>query len=175
METKKGLFKWSIWIGLVTAIYCLIYVSISPLASKGVVWCTFVALPIFFTSGAQKNEIPNYIISCIVGVIWGWVFVYVLTWSASYIPFDNVNNMVVCGTLTIICCAIHFCLTEKTFANKVNMMFGAIACTLSQGGSNLIPIMITMIGGILLAYICVSGQNLIDENGNLSVKGKRSK
>ena len=66
--TAKAKAYWSIWIGLWTGIYVLLYL-LSPLAKHGIIWCTFIALPIFFNGGAlRKDYIPQMICSC-VGVI----------------------------------------------------------------------------------------------------------
>lgn len=44
-------------------------------------------------------------------------------------------------------------------------MFGGVAAMFSQDGKNLIPVMITLVLGILLALLSNEGKNLLTEEG----------
>ena len=67
--TNRGKINWSIWIGVWTGIYVLLYL-LSPLGKYGIVWCTFIALPIFFNGGAARKDYIPQMISSIIGVAW---------------------------------------------------------------------------------------------------------
>ena len=65
--TKRYLFNWCVWIGLATGVYSAIYL-LTPLKNYGVIYATFIALPIYFISGAKREEYFNFTISNITGV-----------------------------------------------------------------------------------------------------------
>lgn len=172
--TKKGLFNWSVWIGLMGGIYCAIYAS-SPIFSIGVMWMTFVALPIYFNGGAKKAEYFDYVASMVAGVVWGAGMLYFIgILSNKGVPINS-NMGVIVGGGTILCCAIHFCLTGNFLFNRVPMMFGAMACTFSQGGKNLPFIIITMFCGITLGLIMQEGSKLLNEDGTWKFLSKNVK
>lgn len=165
MLTKKGLLNWSIWIGVLGGIYSGLYAS-SSLYQVGVMWMSFVSLPIYFNAGAKRTEYFEYVSSMIVGVFWGIIFLYFIGMVAGKGVPENISVGVVVGIATISCCAIHFILTANFLLNKVPIMFGAIACTFSQGGENIPYIMITLFLGITLALIMQEGVNLLNEDGS---------
>ncbi|MPN17122.1 hypothetical protein SDC9_164472 [bioreactor metagenome] len=61
---------------------------------------------------------------------------------------------------------VHFAFTENTFFNKVPAMFGGVAVTFSQGGKYILPIMITLILGVLLALLSNEGQQFLTKDGH---------
>lgn len=44
--------------------------AISPLFAGGALPCTFIALPVYFSAGAKTEEIVDYSISAVMGLIW---------------------------------------------------------------------------------------------------------
>ena len=99
--TVKGKINWSIWIGVWTGIYVLLYL-LSPLGKYGIIWCTFIALPIYFNGGAaRKDYVPQMASSCI-GVIWGLIMI----WGTGLVAGTGVamSNALSCGIFTITCC-----------------------------------------------------------------------
>lgn len=147
---KKYSFCFAVWMAVVAAIYAVIYL-LSPLGSYGLMWMTFVALPIYFTSGANPKEAPNYICSMLAGLVWGliniWFTNFLLDAGLSAVAANAINLLL----MTIVSVGIHLAFLSKTWFNKVPMMFGGLAMTFSQGGSNISVIAITMTCGILIA------------------------
>lgn len=162
--TNRGKINWSIWIGVWTGIYVLLYL-LSPLGKYGIVWCTFIALPIFFNGGAaRKNYIPQ-MISSIIGVAWGCAMIAV-TNGLLHIGVSTVNaNALSCGMLTITCCFMMI-FKDRSFINKVPAMFGGISACFSQGGKNIIPICITLCLGVSLGLLCNEGTHFLTEDGH---------
>ena len=81
---KKGLVNWSIWIGVVSGIYCAIYLltvgaytGAKVLPGWQIVYATFTALPIYFTAGAKRSEFFNYICSYLCGVLWAMGYLWI--------------------------------------------------------------------------------------------------
>jgi hypothetical protein len=167
--SNKLLIKWSVWMGVFTFVYAFIYVLL-PIYKEGIMWMTFVALPIYLNGGAKFKEFPNYFCSMIMGIIWGKIYLWCIAGLAAIFPegifFEALNMGLICGGVTIICCIIHFTVTGKTWLNIIPMMFGAISMTFSQGGDlKKIPyIFLTLGGGVILAMICGLGPGLLDKD-----------
>lgn len=161
---NRFLINWSIWIGIATGIYTALYL-ISPLAQYGVVYATFIALPIYFIAGAKRNEYLNFTLSNVIGVLWGALYIAGITWLSDLGLNTILANALPCGVITIVLCAIHFILTPNTFFNKAPAMFAGIAAVFSTGGEKLIPLMITLVLGSTLALICNEGTNFLTEEG----------
>ncbi len=170
---KRYLFNWAVWIGVASGIYCFLY-TLTPLNDYGVMCATFTALPIFFTAGASRKEYFNYACSNIMGVIWGVIYLVVITAILPYVGAALANGLGV-GILTIICCSIHFIPTGATWINKPAAMFGAISCTFWVGGdkTKLIPLIITLILGVTLGLICQEGTNFLTEDGHWTLPNKK--
>ena len=159
---NKYLWVYSLWMTITTCIYAFLYIS-SPLGNYGVMWMTFVALPIFFTSGAKLNEVPHYLCSMIAGLLWGLInlaFVGFLSKAGCSPAVANAINLLV---LTIPCVGLHLTVLGNTWFNKVPMIFGGLAMTFSQGGKNMIPIGITLALGILLGEIYALGGSWLEK------------
>ena len=151
--SAKAKIYWSIWIGVFTGIYVLLYLN-SPLAQYGFIWITFIALPIYFNGGAlRKDYIPQMIGSCL-GVLWGLVMLYFAGMLGGLGAAGS--NAVSCGLLTITCCFMMI-LKDNTMLNKVPAMFGGISACFSQGGEHFVAIMITLCLGVTLGLICNEG------------------
>lgn len=174
--TKRFLWNWAFWIGLVSGIYCYLY-SMTPLAQYGVMQATFTALPIFLTSGASRKDYINYAVSSVTGVAWGILYVLCISWFLLYM-----NQVLSIGLtifiLTFACCAIHFIPTGKTWLNIVPAMFGGISSTfwiggLSAGWPRVIALAITLVFGVTLALICKEGHNLLTDEGRWKFLSKK--
>lgn len=178
--SNKYLIKWSIWIGACSAIYCFLY-CLSPLSQYGVMQASFTALPIFFLAGAKKSDFLNYACSNVVGVLWGIIFLIVIGKLTSFFGVSvlgtALNNGITVGVLTTICVGFHFCVTSNTIISAVPAMFGAISSTFWIGGdlSKVIPLMITLILGVALAFACQYGVNFLNEEGNWCFKRQNEK
>lgn len=158
---NKYFWCYAVWMAITTGIYAFIYLS-TPLGELGIMWMTFVALPIFFTAGAQTNEIPNYICSMFAGIAWGIVdlwFINFLSDIGLSIPVYNALNLLIFTTL---CVGLHLTVLSKTWFNKVPMVFGGLAVTFSQNAQNIVGIVITLLCGILLAATYRAGGNYLE-------------
>lgn len=156
--SAKAQVYFSAWIGVWTGIYVILYL-LSPLAQYGIIWCTFIALPIYFNGGAQRKDyFPQMICSC-VGVLWG---VAMLKFAGMIAGVgDAASTAISCGLLTITCCCMMI-LKDSTMLNKVPAMFGGISACFSQGGASdkIIPLMITLCLGVSLGLLCNEGAPL---------------
>lgn len=160
----KFAINFSLWIGLTSGIYVFLYLH-SPLASAGVLACTFVALPIYLNGGAKGVEMIDYCTSAIVGVLWGLVFIYSTkfldnmggeaTFSASFIVF----------LVTAALCAIHFLCGPMKYLTRIPIMFGAVASTFFAGPDKWLYLMITLCLGVVLGYVNSYGTRLLDPDG----------
>lgn len=161
--TNRGMINWSIWISACCGLYIFLYL-ISPLSQYGVIYCTFVGFALYFLAGAKKEDIPNFMASFVLGVVWGWVYLQMIGLLGNYVP-GNIATALTVFLATTACCVIHFVLTPNTIFNKVPAMFSAIAMMFSTGGANPVPIAITLVGSVVLAYVCNLGLKLLDAEG----------
>lgn len=162
--TVKYRVNWSIWIGVMTGIYVLLYLM-SPLAQYGIIWMSFIALPIYFNGGAKPEEYIHYALSSIAGVVWGLIFLFFIGVFADMGMSPAISNALGCGIFTIFCC-FHMLVPDKVLLSKVPAMFGGIAATFSQGGEKILPIMITLVLGVTLGMICGLGTKFLKEDGS---------
>lgn len=162
--SKRFLFWWAVWIGVFSGIYVAIY-SLIPFPNTGLIWMTFVALPIYFTGGAKRNEFVNYVASMLMGVLWALIYLYFIGVLSDAGVSAPITSLLVIGIVTIVVCAVHFIVTGNTWLNKVPMMFGGISMTFSQNGQDLLTIICTLFGGLLLALICQEGTNVLKKWG----------
>lgn len=162
--TKRFLWNWSVWIGLVSGIYVFLYV-ISPLYEYGVMYATFTALPIFFTAGASRKEYFNYAASNVAGVAWALIYLACIGLLAGWGLSDALSQGLSVFVCTVACCAIHFVPLGKTWLNKPAAMFGAISATFSTGGARWGALILTLVLGVTMALICNEGANLLTADG----------
>lgn len=163
--TKRGMLNWAIWIGVLAGIYCGIYASIPVLLSTGLMWTTFVALPIFFAMGAKRSDYFPSVFSLLAGVFWGVVTVWTVGLVGNQGVPIAVNLALTVGLITIVVCAIHLIPLGKTWLNRIPMIFGGWCITFVQGGQHLPIIIITMIAGITAGLACMEGTNLMNQDG----------
>jgi hypothetical protein len=158
--SKKDLFIFSAWIGIWAGIYCIIY-AVLPWPASGLIWMTFAVLPIYFLDGAKPNEFVNYICSMVAGVAWAWLYLYCIGRLVTAGLSAGLATGVVVGILTIVVCAVHLAILNKTWLNKVPIIFAGLAMTFSQGGKNYSTIILTCAAGLFLALVCGLGPNVM--------------
>jgi hypothetical protein len=163
--TNRFFINWSIWIGFWSGVYVYIYL-LSPLGSSGVIWMTFVALPIYFNGGAKREEFSNYFVSVIVGALWGLGYLYCIKWSINVGIEPKFATALVVFVLTSVLCGLHFVLPRNLQMGIIPIMFGAISMTFSQGGQKVVPVLCTLIGGLILGLVCNEGTKLLTEKGS---------
>lgn len=177
--TKKAYVNWSIWIALIAGVYTALYLA-SPLSQYGVVWATFVALPIFFTSGGETKEIPNYLASNVAGVAWAMVDFWLAGLLAPLIG-GAVANGIACFVVTTLLCAIHFVPTAKTWFNKPACMFGGFASAFGVGSpfggtaswAQIGVLCVTLMFGVILVALMNGGLKLLDADGSWKLFSKK--
>lgn len=168
METKRYLWWWSFWIGLVSGVFCCIY-ALFPIIKDNIIFASFVALPIYFgTSGAKLKEYPSYILCVICGIIWGVLMLLSMGKLAALGVSGPLQMLIVVGLLTFAAVAIHMVILGNTILNKVPMIFGGIAmtffCSMYKDieAMTLIKLAITMVGGLTMGiFISVGGEYML--------------
>ncbi|MDK2957306.1 MAG: hypothetical protein PWQ57_2802 [Desulfovibrionales bacterium] len=170
--TNRYLVNWSIWIGFWSGVYVYIYL-LTPLAGYGVIWMTFVALPIYFNGGAKREEFVNYAVSAVIGVLWGLAYLYCIGWLVDVGVEAKLSTALVIFVLTTAVCAVHFLMPKALQMKAVPVMFGAIASMFSQNGGKVLPAICTLIGGVFLGLLCNEGSKLLNEKGRWKFFDKR--
>jgi len=163
MMSKSYFWRMSIWIGIVVGLYCMLY-QLLPLPTKNMMWATFVALPIYFGAGAKPQEFPHFFCSMLAGVIWAYIYLGGISWFVKMGIGVPATMFIVVGVVTIVLCAFHLIITPNTWFNKLPMMFGTIATIFSQNGDNLLTIMITLTGGLIVGLLCTVGTNWLTKD-----------
>lgn len=161
--SKRYFWRMSVWIGILVGIYCMIYQYL-PLPTKNLMWVTFVALPIYFGAGAKPEEFPNFFSSMLAGVVWAYIYLGGIAWLVKLGVGVPLTMLLVVGIVTIVLCAVHMILTPNTWFNKLPMMFGTIATLFCQNGENLLTIMITLTGGLIVGLLCTVGTKLLTKD-----------
>lgn len=154
---------------------------------------SFTALPIFFISGAKREDWLKFCCSNVVGVLWGMLYLFCMDRLIAIGWPWWITALVVIAVLCTIECAIHFNLPPAMQINVVPAQFGAISNTFwssnltlallgpgstAIGGmynfSAIITTMVTLIGGVTLGLLCNEGLNFIDaETGKWKMPGKK--
>lgn len=167
MGTKRYLWWWSFWIGLVSGVFCFVY-ALLPIAKGNIIFASFVALPIYFgTSGAELKEYPSYILSMICGIIWGVIMLFSMGKLALLGVSGPLQMLIIVGLLTFAAVALHMIVLGNTLVNKVPMIFGGLAMTFfcsmykDTGAATLIDLAITMAGGLTMGIaISIGGERM---------------
>ena len=169
----RYLVNWAVWIGVLSGIYVYIYLQ-TPLAEYGIIWMTFVALPIYFNGGAKPEEYISYVLSVLLGVAWGLFYLFCIDkLIAAGLAADLATGLAV-GAVCSVQCALHFVPPlSKTPLRVVPIMFGAVSMCFSQGGDKVIPVSITLVGGLTLALFCGLGTRLLSPEGRWTLSGKK--
>lgn len=153
---KKYLTLYSIWISLASAVYAAVYLS-CPIGAYGLIWMTFVSLPIYFNAGAKAKEFPHYVCSMLAGIVWGIIFLWfveVLSDLGLSVVIANALNLLIATT---VCLVVHMVWLGDTWVGKVPMIFGALSMMFSQGGENIVPVIVTLFGGLILGVAISTG------------------
>lgn len=165
MNTKRYLWWWAFWIGLVSGVFCCLY-ALFPIIKENIIFASFVALPIFFgTSGAELKEFPSYILCIICGILWGVLMLFCMGQLGALGISGPIQMLIVVGLLTFAAVALHMIVLGNTLLNKVPMIFGGIAmtffCSMYKDTATLTlgMVAITMVGGLTMGiFISVGGK-----------------
>lgn len=173
LNNPKLNLNFALWMGIWGGLYVFLY-SVSPLASYGVMYATYIAFPIYFNGGAKKEEFFNYACSSVLGVVWGLIFLQGIEFFSSLGLSSALAQAVTVCVVTIICAAIHLILLDKTVFNKLPAIFGAVAATFSTGGTKIVPLIITLLLGVVLTYVSAFALTILDSKGNWKIKSSDS-
>lgn len=196
--SKKALVNWAIWIGVVSGIYCALYIttigaytSNNVLPGWHIMYATFTALPIYFTAGAKREDYLKYVLSNITGVAYGMLYLIVIDRLLPIMPIW-LNLFLSIGIICVVECAIHFTVLGSLPISVVPAHFGAISNTFwcsnltmavlgtagktaVNGGYNFTALGIlalTLVCGVTLGLCCNEGLNFIDaETGTWKMPG----
>lgn len=165
MQTKRYLWWWSFWIGLVSGVFCCLY-ALFPIIKENIIFASFVALPIFFgTSGAELKEYPSYILCTVSGILWGVAMLFSMGILGNLGVSGPIQMLVVVGLLTFAAVGLHMIVLGSTVLNKVPMVFGGIAmtffCSMYKNIEilTLVYLAVTMVGGLTMGiFISVGGK-----------------
>lgn len=166
--SKKATVLWCVVLGILDAIYCIICSYIPHV--QNYMWIGFISLPIFFCGGAAVKDIPKYSLCAISGVLWGALTLVLMGLGLFANP--SVNMGIIVTIVVAICCSVHmaFC-TEDVLGGLLSncpMVFGGFAAIFSQGTTEIIGVIATLVLGIILGAIMGAAgpicANLIDNN-----------
>lgn len=174
--SKKFLFNWSLWIGLMCGVYTVIY-DLTPLGAYGFLWMSFATLPVYFMGGVKTEEFPNYTVSILVAMIWGVIYL----WSIGMLVKVGLPPLLASGigvgVIVALHCAVHLIFTSspKTYMNILPVMFSVVSlCFFSQGGQNLVASGFSVFGGVVLGLTCGIGKLFLTEEGSWTIPSKQA-
>lgn len=162
---KKFLLFWSLWIGLISGVFCFVYANF-PIIKFNIIFMAFVSVPLFLSVDAPRNLFPHYFFSAISGVIWGLIYLYCIKVMINRGFSLGMTLFVVVGVCTAVCCIVHMVILGNTWFNKVPMIFGGLACTFADGGQHALSTSLTLIGGLILSLLIGEGGGLIRKSIN---------
>ncbi|NLN98471.1 MAG: DUF1097 domain-containing protein [Eubacteriaceae bacterium] len=159
MNTKANYFlKMSLVSGSLAGIVLGIY-QISPFSN--LMWPIFIGLGVTFASGAELEKTPNYLFCMISGVLWALLYLKM----DGFLRLLGLNVGVVTGIctllITFVVCVTHLILLAETWLNVVPLVFAGLTVTFSQGGQNLIGVIVGLACGILIAVAIEPVTNLL--------------
>ena len=169
-ENTSYLLKMSLVSGVLAGLVLGIY-QIGPFGN--LMWPIFIGLGVTFASGAELKKTPNYLCCMICGVIWALLYLQM----DGLLRNAGLNIGVVTGVctlvITFVVCAVHMIPLAKTWLNVVPLVFAGLTVTFSQGGQNLLGVILGLTCGILVAVAIepVTGIFMKKEN----VQKKRDK
>ena len=155
--SKKAICLWSLWIGAMVAGFVFVYL-VSPLGEYGLLWMSFVSMPLFFAGGAKRSEFLSYSACNCVGVVWGICYLYLIGIFAGLGFSGSLATMFTVCIVTPACCMAHMLTPDRFLLNKLAATFGAIACVFSQNGTLLIPTAATLVAGVFAGLLCMEGR-----------------
>lgn len=154
--SNRVIVLWSLWIGLMVALFALVYLA-SPLGAYGIMWMSFVSMPLYFAAGAELKDMASFSATNCLGIVWGLFYLLLIGifsgWGLSG-PWATACTIMIA---TPSCCIFHMLIPDKFLFNKLAAAFGAIACTFSTNGEMLIPVALTLICGVVVGFLCKFG------------------
>lgn len=171
--SKRYLWWWTVWIGLASGLFCIIYANL-PVMQHNIMWMAFVALPIYFGAGAPLKKFPHFFCSMLSGVAWGMVMLFFIGKMVGAGFTAPVAMLVVVGICTTLCVGLHMIVLGNTVVGAVPMIFGGLAMTFYAGGQNLINVIGSLTGGLLLGIAISEGGRLLQKMKHLNSDSQES-
>lgn len=146
----KSLIGQGVFIGVASGIFYMFYRL--GMGFTAPMWMVFIGFPITANGGARIKELPTYLGSMAIGILWAYFFLYVYGLGPTQGLSVPMTNLIYGGLGTLAMAVIHLLITMK-WHNKIPIMFGALACLFATNGENLGTMIISYGLGIILATI----------------------
>ncbi len=154
---KKAFWLYSFFVSFCCAVFFFLY----GLSGFTIGWMSFVILAVYFGMGSKVKDVPAIFLSIIAGLIWGQLnFLFIGLLGAMGLS-EAVGMFISIVVMTTVTMGLHLTVLGKTPVNRVPFIFAGVALTFSQGGTNEIALVVTLIGGLLLAFVCSLGEDYI--------------
>jgi hypothetical protein len=154
--SRNAIICFSVWVSVFSAIFYHIY-NILPF---GIGWIMFVCLGIYFGMGLKVKNTPGLLISAYSGILWGlFDFLLIRLFSTAGLQDSGAAFWaIVIGTTSTMC--IHLGPLSKTPLRHMPIIFAGVCLTFSQGGKNILGLVVTFAFGVALCAICQVGMDL---------------
>ena len=157
--SRKCIFWFSVWTSVFSALFYFVY-SFLPF---GVGWMMFVCLGVFFGMGLTPKHTPALLISSYAGILWGLFDFLLIALFAKIGMNDALSTFlsIVIGTTITMC--IHLGPLSKTPLRHMPIIFAGVCLTFSQGGHNVLGLVVTFAFGMALCATCFAGQAIFSK------------
>lgn len=158
------MWTWAFCTAVLAAIYGAVfaYTPLNTVVQGGYLWISLGALAVYFCDGAAAKLLPNYTFSTLAGLIWGFLGITAVGLMINSGLSATVATCITLFVLTLIVVGLHIILLEKTWFNKSTMVFATLAFVFSQGGTNIIYIGFSILGGFLLGVAISTTQAFLE-------------
>jgi hypothetical protein len=159
-KNKIMLIWWSFFIALIAAVYTAIY-TLLPI-NPGLMWTSFIILPIWFSSNATPKDVPGFSICGVIGFVWGIICLklFGLLSGLGAVLASGLGILII----IFVICLVHIALFA---GNKVfgvaSLALGSFTICLAVGGTEPVVVCISIVAGVLMS--CLMGLT-----GGLSAK-----
>lgn len=170
-ENTSYLLKMSLVSGVLAGLVLGIY-QIGPFGN--LMWPIFIGLGVTFASGAELKKTPNYLCCMVCGVIWALIYLQMDNFLRSTGINIGVVTSVCTLVITFVVCAVHMIPLAKTWFNVVPLVFAGLTVTFSQGGQNLVGVILGLSCGILVAVAIEPVTEMFMKKENAEKKRQKS-
>ena len=157
--SQKTIILFSLWTSFWSAVFYHFY---NMFFDFNIPWIMFICLGIYFAMDLSPKQAPGLLLSAYCGLIWGQVdflLIYLFgTICGMSIAASIFIDIVLGTTITMY---IHLKPLCKTPLRHMPIIFAGVCLTFSQGGKNVIGLIVTFLCGVLLAAICSAGQRYL--------------
>ena len=152
--SRKAVLVFSIWTSFLSALFNYLH-GLTPFGCN---WVMFVCLAVFFGMGLGPRDVPAALLSAFAGMAWGQ-FDFLLTGLFGKTGMAAALAMFLAVLVgTAITMYLHIEMLKNAPLRHMPFVFGGVCLTFSQGGGNVIGLGATFVMGLVLAGLCVLGQ-----------------